>query len=251
MIYKPGDRNIQSTTYVCADTGMERVQYTGGKTIDEYMADMAGQGFEVMPYEIAAPMMEAAQIAEYCKPWQEITKEQWWDALEVLPPEKWKTANGVEIFRMCEYTSGTVTEHYARLGDRYFSANRDIRTEYADIAGEILQHIENMKTEYTRADYMAGNCTHNEFYAQFVTPAILQLVKSQIGKARIKKSQDPNLDDIPIAHWDTLYSRMLFCLDRKKFKRLSSPDAPAGVMGWSLSDSICIAKEAARQIKNN
>lgn len=105
--------------------------------------------------------------------------------------------------------------------------------------------------EYTRAEYMAGNCTHDEFYAQFVTLSILELVRSQIGEAKIKKSQDPNLNDIPLAHWDTLYSRMLFCLDRKKFKRLSSPDAPAGVMGWSLSDSICIAKEAARQIKNN
>ena len=137
MIYKPGERHIQSTTYICPDTGVERVQYTGGKTLDEYMADKAGQGLEVMPYEMAAPMMEAAQIAEYCKPWREITKEQWWEMLEVLPPEKWQKVAGVEIFRMSEYTSGTVTGHYAMLGDRYFSANRDIRTEYADIAGEI------------------------------------------------------------------------------------------------------------------
>lgn len=136
VIYKPGDRNIESTTYVCAD-GVERVQYTGGKTLEEYMADKVGHGFEVIPYDVAAPMLEAAQIAEYCKPWREITKEQWWDMLGVLPPEKWQTVSGVEIFRMSEYTSGTVTGHYARLGDRYFSANRDIRTDYADIAGEI------------------------------------------------------------------------------------------------------------------
>ena len=136
VIYKPGEHNIQSTTHVDKD-GVERVNFTGGKTLDEYMAAKAGQGFEVMPYDMAAPMMEAAQLAEYCKPWQEITKEQWWDMLEVLPPEKWQTVNGVEIFRICEYTSGTITGHYARLGDRYFSANRDIRTDYADIAGEI------------------------------------------------------------------------------------------------------------------
>lgn len=137
VIYKPGERHIQSTTYICSDTGVERVQYTGGKTLEEYMADKAGQGLEVMPYDMAAPMMEAARIAEYCKPWREITKEQWWDALEVLPPEKWQKVAGVEIFRMSEYTSGTVTGHYARLGGRYFSANRDIRTKYADISGEI------------------------------------------------------------------------------------------------------------------
>lgn len=139
VIYKPGQRHIESTTYICSDTGIERVQYTGGKTLAEYMADMADldPDLQVMPYEEAAPMMWAAQIAEYCKPWQEITKEQWWDMLEVLPPEKWQTVDGVEIFRMCEYTSGTVTGHYARLGERYFSANRDIRTDYADIAEEI------------------------------------------------------------------------------------------------------------------
>ena len=137
VIYKPGERHLQSTTYICSDTGVERVQFTGGKTLDEYMAGKEGQGLEVMPYDMAAPMMEAAQLAEYCKPWKEITKEQWWDMLEVLPPEKWEKVQGVEIFRMCEYTSGTVTGHFARLGERYFSANRDIRTGYADIAGEI------------------------------------------------------------------------------------------------------------------
>ena len=137
VIYKPGEIHLQSTTYICSDTGVERVQFTGGKTLDEYMAGKEGQGLEVMPYDIAAPMMEAAQLAEYCKPWKEITKEQWWDMLEVLPPEKWEKVQGVEIFRMMEYTSGTVTGHFARLCERYFSANRDIRTGYADIAGEI------------------------------------------------------------------------------------------------------------------
>ena len=139
VIYKPGERHIESTTYICSDTGVERVQYTGGRTLAEYMADMAelNPDLRVMFYDEAAPMIEAAQVAEYCKPWQEITKEQWWDMLEVLPPEKWQKVAGVEIFRMSEYTSGTVTGHYARLGDRYFSANRDIRTDYADIAGEI------------------------------------------------------------------------------------------------------------------
>ena len=116
---------------------------------------------------------------------------------------------------------------------------------------DYLQHIENMKIEHTRADYRAGNCTHDEFYAQFVTPAILELVKSQIGEAKIKKSEDPNFNDIPLARWDILKDGIFLRLDKKKFKRLCSPDAPAGVMSWSFSDSICIAKEAARQVKNN
>jgi hypothetical protein len=137
VIYKPGELHLQSATYICEDTGLERVRYTGGKTLAEYMADKTGQGLEVMPYEMAAPMIDAAQVARYCKPWLEITEKEWWANLEVLPPEKWRTDRGVEIFRMSEYTSGNITGHFARLGERYFSANRDTRTEYDDIAAEI------------------------------------------------------------------------------------------------------------------
>jgi hypothetical protein len=137
VIYKPGELHLQSTTYICQDTGLERVRYTGGKTLAEYMTDKTGQGLEVMPYEMAAPMIDAAQVARYCKPWREITEKDWWENLEVLPPEKWRTVRGVEIFRMSEYTSGNITGHFARIGKRYFSANRDTRTEYNDIAAEI------------------------------------------------------------------------------------------------------------------
>jgi hypothetical protein len=137
VIYKPGELHLQSITFICEDTNSERVRYTGGKTLAEYMGDKAGQGFEVMPYEMAAPMMEAAQIAKYCKPWREITEKDWWDNLEVLPPEKWRTVRGVEIFRMSEYISGNITGHFAKIGKRYFSANRDTRTEYNEIAVEI------------------------------------------------------------------------------------------------------------------
>jgi hypothetical protein len=137
VIYKPGELHLQSTTFICEDTGLERVRYTGGKTLAEYMTDKAGQGLEVMPYEMAAPMIDAAQVARHCKPWREITEKEWWENLEVLPPEKWQTLQGVEIFRMSEYLSGNITGHFAKIGSRYFSANRDTRTEYNEIAAEI------------------------------------------------------------------------------------------------------------------
>jgi len=146
VIYKPGERHLQTVTFVCEETGVERVRYTGGKTVDEYLADKSGRGLEIMPYEMAAPMMEAAQVAEYCKPWQEISEEKWRDMLEVLPPEKWQTVKGVEIFRMSEYTSGNITGHFARLGECYFSANRDTRTEYSDMAAEIADIVSNAQT---------------------------------------------------------------------------------------------------------
>ena len=53
-------------------------------------------------------------------PLLEITERQWWDALEVLPPLKWHTEDGVEKFLMSEFTTGNFTAQYAALNDRYF-----------------------------------------------------------------------------------------------------------------------------------
>ena len=93
--------------------------------------------FEIMLFDDAIPLLETARREKYLSDWTEIDEEQWMNALEVLPPEKWRTVAGVEIFRMCEYLTGTITAHYARLGERYFSANRCARTGYDDIAAEV------------------------------------------------------------------------------------------------------------------
>lgn len=51
----------------------------------------------------------------------EITRAEWWEALEVLPPESWQHAGGGESFVMMEYYSGRITSIYVRLGERYFT----------------------------------------------------------------------------------------------------------------------------------
>jgi hypothetical protein len=66
----------------------------------------------------------AAHDEAWTTPPQEITEEQWWDALECLPPEAWKRGDHWETFRMMEYLSGTVTAHYIRKGNRYYVTNR-------------------------------------------------------------------------------------------------------------------------------
>lgn len=93
--------------------------------------------FELLPMDEACELVESAQAAEYIGDWKEITAEEWQDALEVLPPEKWRNVHGVEIFRMMEYLTGNITGHYARLGERYFCANRRTTAEYADLAAEV------------------------------------------------------------------------------------------------------------------
>lgn len=72
------------------------------------------------------------------QPWAEITKDEYTEALNCLPPEKWITIRGVNIFRMCEYQNWNTTRHYAKLGGRYFMAVRQVGDNYDEIAAEVF-----------------------------------------------------------------------------------------------------------------
>ena len=49
------------------------------------------------------------------------THEQFWYALECLPPMGWRNAGNGESFKMSERLSGRMTRIYARTGQRYWS----------------------------------------------------------------------------------------------------------------------------------
>lgn len=140
-IYQRGKDHIQNSAHTAPD-GTLWAAYTE-ITAEQYCAEKNAAKapeepeYEIMPFDEAMPLIEAAQRAKYERDWTEITKQEWWDALEVLPPQKWRTVAGVEIFRMCEYLTGTITAHYARLDDRYFVANRCASTSYEEIAAQI------------------------------------------------------------------------------------------------------------------
>ena len=89
----------------------------------------------------------------------------------------------------------------------------------------------------TRRDYMEHRITHREYYGQMVNDSVLQLVDSTIGRDRIARSKDENLNDIPLHRWDQLFPSIQRCV----------PALPEGEV-WSLSVGVCIAKEAARQL---
>ena len=141
VIYKDGETNLQSTVYTDKE-GVDRVAYTFpypagiDKTVAEYLA--GNPGTVCISFDEALERMTKAEESAYIKPWTEITQEQWTEALEVLPPEKWLTVNGVELFRMSEYTTGNITTHYARMGKRCFCANRRTSDSYEKLAAEVL-----------------------------------------------------------------------------------------------------------------
>lgn len=93
----------------------------------------------------------------------------------------------------------------------------------------------------TRNDYMAGNCTHREYHAQFVTNLIKKTVKTVIGLDKLLASTDKYLNDIPLRRWDILAANpYLFTGLSKQMKLCNDYPTQAGL--------VCILKEAAKQI---
>lgn len=93
----------------------------------------------------------------------------------------------------------------------------------------------------TRQQYLNKECTHREYYAQFVTPEIRQAVADRIGVDAIRCSEDPNLNNIPLGKWDALCQY----IDISQFSIALRECGD----GYSMAGLVCVAKEAARQLK--
>lgn len=96
-----------------------------------------------------------------------------------------------------------------------------------------------MEIQFTRKDYMDRQCTHQEYFVQFVTPATRAAVVAQIGKERLRNvdlTKDPYLNRIPLVMWD----RLVLPLPTHMLKEAGE--------NFSLSTKVCIAKAAAVQL---
>ncbi len=91
-----------------------RGQYSG-HTQAEIEAEYGGP-VEIMSQDEAWKIHEDASK----KPPVEITHEDFWYYLEVLPPQAWVRLRGSESFHMSEFQTGDITTHLVRIGHRYF-----------------------------------------------------------------------------------------------------------------------------------
>lgn len=81
---------------------------------------------------------------------------------------------------------------------------------------------------------------HRQYYGQCVNPGVIAYVVRAIGADAILRSADPHFNDIPLKLWDAMHGAIRDMCGGK-MSRLN------GAAGYSLSDSVRIAKEAARQ----
>jgi hypothetical protein len=99
---------------------------------------------------------------------------------------------------------------------------------------------------YTRKQYLddyryvegGPSPSFRRYYGQFVTENTRRFVVDEIGSQRLADSTDPHFNDIPLPRWDRLARAMPYN---------HSVLVAAQGHGPTLSDLVCIAKEAARQ----
>lgn len=106
-----------------------------------------------------------------------------------------------------------------------------------------------METEtekvFTRQQRLNNECTHEQYWGQFVTGEHRLYVKQRFGIEKLKSAfeQDKNLNTIPLDKWDGCWgigSPIPFMILAMPMKDVSDYLTPAGI--------VCILKEAARQI---
>jgi hypothetical protein len=140
--------NLERCTHAYYDPANGRIQTLatvdgiGVFSGDKYLAP----AFEFMTFEEADTLAVAAAEAKYCKPWRQITKEEWWEMLEVLPPENYQFIGAATCFRMCEYDRMNLTGHYVKIadecGDEYWYATRPAVREWSGYLDEIKKAAE-------------------------------------------------------------------------------------------------------------
>lgn len=94
---------------------------------------------------------------------------------------------------------------------------------------------------FTRAQYMAGECTHSECYAQFVHRFMKEHIEKRFGKKQLIAAyqKDTFFNTIPIQKWDN------FVLAQWPDFWISMDEYG----DWlTLNTMVCTLKEAARQI---
>ncbi len=105
-----------------------------------------------------------------------------------------------------------------------------------------------MTIKFNRAAYMANECTHEQYYDQFVSDSLCRAVAQAIGKKRIEVSTDEHFNDIPLRQWDALEGLVkTYCGNALAD---SNSSTAGGVRSISLSDCVCVAKAAAKRIRD-
>ena len=94
----------------------------------------------------------------------------------------------------------------------------------------------------TRQEYLSNSRElFHEYYSQFVTKESINLVKDTFGTDKLIKAyqKDKSLNTIPLHEWDRIFIDK--SINVTQFKKVNESF-------YTLSDRVCLAKNAAKQI---
>jgi hypothetical protein len=110
-----GDPSFADSVLPCGT-----VAYTNEKFEDYKAARPHAVYSELLTDEALRVLADAHDEETYIKPvGKRIDSERWWEMLEILPPCKFKTVLGVEMFHISERLTGNIVAWFANDGTNY------------------------------------------------------------------------------------------------------------------------------------
>lgn len=128
------DEPFRGIASVLLDNG--KVAYTD-KTFAEYEAESPNPLALVTEAEIDQ-LIEKYHASLITKP-EPITQERFWDLLECLPPCRWCTVGGVELFHVSERLTGNLVTWCARIGTNHYSFTDQANADMKRLAYEVIK----------------------------------------------------------------------------------------------------------------
>lgn len=125
VFYVPGKSSIVDVAVSCAD-GIMRGGYSK-KSIDELMLEYP----ELIVDELDAVSARIDESFITCP--IEISENQFYEMMEVLPPKHWRNHGISESFQMIEHTRGNITAILCRIENRYFEMQNQAGMSHEDI----------------------------------------------------------------------------------------------------------------------
>ncbi|PKO66918.1 MAG: hypothetical protein CVU22_14005 [Betaproteobacteria bacterium HGW-Betaproteobacteria-16] len=73
----------------------------------------------------------------YCREFVEVDEDQFAEQLDMLPPQDWRTVDGVESFKCLEPLADGITTIHCRYGSRFYRFNGPINMTGTEIAAHV------------------------------------------------------------------------------------------------------------------
>jgi len=129
----PSTEEVEEKGLGCAYHILENgVNPYTGETEEDYIA----KGYAVMTDGEFQALLDEHERS-ICGHWQEITEEDYEDALDVLPPALWHNGG----FFLSERYTGTISSFYQRLNGKFYTSLQDMKTPRREILDDLNRFI--------------------------------------------------------------------------------------------------------------